>query len=212
MVTRLRAFFVAALLASTIAIGGAAPKPALADGTFNPASPLIALFPDICSLFASCITFTDSTAINGMNNVLNQVQQGAMQLQELKSGPLGMLGGMGVRDPVSGNLLQSLLQNIARARTTNASMACNNSVGTAGAGNRTDLLSLFGVQRGSGIGNLSSGQITSVVEQKIAGEVEASNQCKAAEAVQQQANIQKSYYNMYDEMDLNGAPDAGWAL
>ncbi len=211
MVKRVRPFFIAAVLATTVAVGGV-PKPAFADGSFNPANPLVALFPDICSLVGSCITFTDSTAINQLNNVLNQVQQGAMQLQELKSGPLGRLGSMGVQDPVSGNMLQSLLENMARARTTNASMACNNSVGTAGAGNRTDLLSIFGVQQGSGVGNLSSGQITSVVAQKIAGEIEAGNQCKAAEAVQQQANIQKSYYNMYDEMDLNGPADAGWAL
>jgi len=212
MRNRLVAMVAAAALMCGLGVSTA--RPALADFNYTSYGPLMGMFPtpDICS-FGNCIYLGAlRTQLNTYSQIMNQIQQAQMSVQNLKSGPLGRLGGMGVGDPVSGNLLQSILQRVGGARTTNASTACQATVSGAGAGNRVDLMSLFGVQQGSGVGNLASGQITSVVLQKVAGEIEAQNQCKAAEAVQTQANVQKAYYNGYDEMDLNGAPDAGWML
>jgi hypothetical protein len=212
IVRRFRRALVASMLAVGLASSSLATSsaPALADANYNPSNPLLALFPDICTLFASCITFTDSTAINGMNGVINQIQEGLMHVQDLKSGPLGALGGLGVGDPVGGNLLGTILGRRAIASQVMMGNSCNNTVATAGAGNRTDLLSLFGVQQAFGIGHLSAAQIASVVEQKIASTNEARNQCAAAESISRQASVQQSYYNLGSELDLGAAPDAGW--
>jgi hypothetical protein len=195
-------------------IGSTAPTPALADFNYTQYSSLFGILaaPDFCA-FGGCVLLGSfGTELNTYSQIMNQVQQAEMQVQDLQSGPLGRLGGMGVGDPVSGGMLGRILGQVASGARTNQSLTCSNALQTSGTGNRTDLLSLFGVQQGSGVGNLSSNQISSVVMQKIAGAMEAQNQCKAAEAQSQQANVERSYYNAADELDLNGPTDMGWML
>jgi hypothetical protein len=217
MLSRIRRTLALVAFAGVFAIGVVGtnpPKPAEADFSYTQWSPLFGILgaPDICA-FGGCILLGSfGSELNSVSQLYNQIQQAKMEVQNLKSGPLGALGGMGVGDPVSGNLLQTIMTQVGNASRQNQALTCSNALQSSAPNNRTDLLSLFGVQRGSGVGNLASNQISAVVMQKLAGELEEQNQCKAAEVQAQQANVEKAYYNMADEFDLNSAPTAGFLL
>jgi hypothetical protein len=186
--------------------------PARADYNFTPSFPSIPAV-DIC-VFGDC-TFLGqlTTGINEYNHIRNDIQQAEMMVQNLKNGPsLGMLQQLGVLDPSSAQLLNALHQAAAGANPTQSAMSIASMLQTNGQQNSNDLNSLANAMQSQGVGTLSAQQIESVVLQKIAGSQEASNQLQAAAMMQQQANVQQTYKNMSEELDLNSPATAGWKI
>lgn len=202
----------AASIVIALVLAGGSVKPARADWTgYNPTPgfQLLQFAPDICA-FGGCILLSQySTAWNEYNQVMNDIQQGQMAVQNLRSG-ISRLGNVG--DPSGANVLGQLLAVRTQANPTQTATVMNLELAQASQANQADIAQLLRAMQTVGTGTLAAQQISGVVLQKIAASMETRNQIQAAQEMQTAANIQQSYANLGSAFDLNGAPTAGWAF